>query len=117
MKINCNGKCLLNLWRITKDILKVENIFNIELPMDLQILAFLLVHPRHFHIMGIILHFLFIKKYHHTEWQSILMEYYRDSFQHKKGNIKEQVNKYMKNKIVCYNIGNISNSEFQCNRE
>ena len=59
--------------------------------MDLQILAFLLVHPRHFHNMGTILHFLFIKKYHHTEWQSILMEYYRDIFQHKKGNIKEQV--------------------------
>lgn len=86
--------------------------------MDLRILAFLLVHPRHFHIMGTILHFLFIKKYHHTEWQNILMEYYRDIFQHKKRDYKRtSLNKCMKNKIVCYNISNISNSEFQCNRE
>lgn len=61
MKIKCNQNCLLSLWRITKDILKVENIFNIELPVDLQILAFLSVHPKHFHIMGTILQFFFRK--------------------------------------------------------
>lgn len=49
-------------WRITKNILRVKNILNIELPMDLQIFAFLSVHSKYLHIMGTTVHFFFRQK-------------------------------------------------------
>lgn len=60
------GSAFLTYGEQPKDILKVENTFNINCQWIYGFLL-LLVHPRHFHIMGTILHFLFIKKYHHTE--------------------------------------------------